>query len=160
MRRSSVGLGLCLLLCLGGLVPFARQGWRDWKVFREYAETRCTVVALGSYETAGKNRAKNRHPELTYRLQAGGTNYFATGFDNMDGRLASLSDAGGFRIGESYPCWYDPDDPERAVLVRRIHRPFYAAAAIPGFMLFITASMMARLRRKERRLWRKGGIPP
>lgn len=148
MRR---GLIFFALLCLGGLTPFVLQGWRDWKVFREYAETRCTVLSISSYDG---------HPELSYRLTVEGSTYFASGFDNTNGRLASMMDTNPFRVGDTYPCWYDPADPERAVLVRRIHAGFYAASAIPGAMLLIVSSMAFRGRKPRRVKTSQGTVLP
>jgi hypothetical protein len=78
-------------------------------------------------------------------------NAYAIGFDNMNGRLSDESEAGNFRVGDAYPCWFDPNDPENAILVRRFRPRYYAAAAIPAFMTLITTSMLLGVRRESRK---------
>jgi hypothetical protein len=67
-----------------------------------------------------------------------GKEYRCTGWDSW----ALSGDYGGgsykyyervldrYEIGRTYPCWYDPADPSRAVLVRRV-RPLYVLAVLP-----------------------------
>lgn len=156
MTRKAVGLSLFVVLSLGAFTPFAVQGWRDLRAFYVYEEGQCTVVSRGSYETLG-NRPKGstgpaparRHPELMYKVSAAGASYFAFGFDNMRGRLSDFNEAYEFEIGKTYPCWYDPADPEKAILRRRVQPKFYAGAAIPTFMLLISGSMLRRELRKR-----------
>jgi hypothetical protein len=98
---------------------------------------------------------QDRHPELTYRVHAADGDYFAYGFDNMNGRLSDLNDAQQFRVGETYPCWYDPKNPEHAILARQIRPKYYALAGIPAFMTFIVALMFGadlRATKKKQRI--------
>ena len=158
MSRKAVGLSLFVGLSLAGFTPFAIQAWRDVRAFYVFEEGRCTVVSRGSYTTLG-NRASSttpapqrRHPELMYKVDAAGAHYFAFGFDNMRGRLSSMSDAEPWQVGKTYPCWYDPANPETAILKREVRPKFYAAAAIPAFMLLVTVGMLrAELREKRKR---------
>ena len=153
--RKRAFLVFVLLVCLAGFTPFLIQGWRDVRAFRVYEQGTCTVVSQGFYVTLG-NKPKGstspapqrRHPELMYRVHAAGATYFAYGFDNMKGRLATMSDAGEFQIGKTYPCWYDPANPEQAILVRKFQPKYYAAAAIPAFMASIIAMILVTQRRR------------
>jgi hypothetical protein len=89
-----------------------------------------------------------------YRVQAAGATYFTFGFDNMNGRLSDMSEAGQFRVGETYPCWYDPKNPESAIIKRTFRPIFYAGALIPGFMLLVSVGTLrapSRAPRKRRR---------
>ncbi|MGZ5432950.1 MAG: DUF3592 domain-containing protein [Thermoanaerobaculia bacterium] len=158
--RKTKGLWLFVLVSLGCFTPFVIQGWRDVRAFYLYEEGRCTILNLGSYETLG-NKARNstspaprrRHPELMYRVDAAGAHFFTFGFDNMNGRLSDMSEATAFRVGETYPCWYDPKHPERAILKRTVRPIFYAGATIPAFMLLVSGAMLrARTRRHRMRV--------
>ncbi len=160
-----------LLASLAGFTPFVLQGWRDVKAFRSYREGTCTIVARGFFVTTrGTPKGsttpamQDRHPELTYRVHAADGIYFAYGFDNMNGRLSDMNEAERFRVGETHPCWYDPKNPEHAILVRQFRPKYYALAAIPAFMTFIVASMLAaelRTTKKKQRVEpRYGALKP
>ena len=53
-----------------------------------------------------------------------------------------MGDAGAFNVGQSYPCWYDPADPQDAVLARQFRPLFYAAALVPLLFLVIGANFL------------------
>jgi len=59
-----------------------------------------------------------------------------SGYDSWDGRDAKSADYSRFRVGEKYPCWYDPADPAKAVLVREWRPARYWAALIPLALIF------------------------
>ena len=68
----------------------------------------------------------------------------------MRGRKSDMSEAEPFRVGQTYPCWYDPASPETAILKRELRPKFYAGALIPGFMLLVTGSLLLGTLREER----------
>ena len=156
-----IGAGLALLASLACFTPFAVQGWRDVRAFRFYEEGRCTVLARGFYDTwsGGSStrsgtttpKVRHRHPELFYRVDAGGRIYNTYGFDNMNGRLSDLQEADPFRTGETYRCWYDPSNPERAILKRQLRPKFYALAGIPAFMTFVSWAIFASQKKRSGR---------
>lgn len=151
-------LAFFAVLALAGFTPFVLQAWRDWRAFHDFRETRCTVLAAGYTESIGNHERNEpapvrRHPELSLRYG----NHFAYGFDNMNGRLAGMSDGSRFRIGETYPCWVDPSDEQHAIVVRKLQPKFYALALIPAFMLFVIAGMMRSGRPRERKAERGFG---
>lgn len=156
--RYDAGIRFVLAVCLLAFAPFLWQGWRDVRAFFFYEEAQCTVLARGFYESLGsasRHRSpdpasRRRRPELHYRVDAAGKQYLAYGFDNMNGRMSTLSDADEFETGRAYRCWYDPWNPERAILRRELRTMFYAGAAIPGVMALATWSVLASKRKRKK----------
>ena len=156
--KKAVGLSLFVLVSLAGMTPFALQAWGDYRAYNVYVEGQCTVLSRGSYATAGSRASGDtrpapirKHPELEYKVNAAGAAYFTFGFDNMKGWMSDINEAYEFEVGRTYPCWYDPADPEKAILKRQVRPKFYLGALIPGFMLLISGSMLAGALRGERK---------
>lgn len=76
-------------------------------------------------------------PSVRIRYSVAGTQYEIWTFDGGAGHYATEADAlqelEGFRPGESYRCWYDPDDPAQAV-IRRLssYRQNYTGVVAAG----------------------------
>ena len=110
-----------------GIVMLGYMLWTivlpEWQVTQDYQETTARVIAkhLGEEST---EQATQYRPEVTIRYEINGVVYEATTYDVL--RWYSLSRAeqqellGQFSVGETYPAWYDPAQPERVVLVRDI----------------------------------------
>lgn len=137
---SAVLIG-CLLLwwLVGGLA------WRDWRIAHDYREAQCEILDLRMGPTRfktsksffGKRRTASAQPIFAFRFEVDGKMVTASGYDSLDGRDAKSADYSRFRIGEKYPCWYDPADPSKAVLVRTWRPSRYWAAVIPLGMIFM-----------------------
>lgn len=70
----------------------------------------------------GGRQAESYRPEIKVRYEVNGRkfevwSYDATGIYSPD-RAAQQAIVDSFQVGSTYPCWYDPDRPDRAVLVR------------------------------------------
>ena len=100
------------------------QAYRDVRIIWFYRPATCYVIS--------------------FQLQVAGRPYTAVGFDNMGGRTAHPGETSTFRSGQSYPCWYDPWNPEQAVLRKQVYLPFYLGLAIPALFLLVGGSMLAR----------------
>jgi hypothetical protein len=145
-RRAWPIFALGVLLSLALAAFFVHQGIRDYRIFNAYQPAQCTVTGFGvltSTMTAGTGRT--RSPRTTFTSQyvfehdAGGKRVTSIGFDNMGG---IMGDKERFTVGQTYPCWYDPDDPEDAVLARHFYPEFYAGSLIPLVLLLVSGSFL------------------
>ena len=146
-RRAWPIFAIAVLLGLAGLAFFVLQGIRDYRVFHAYAQARCTVTGEGviaSTMDAGTRRTRRAmttfRPQYMFEYDVNGTHVTAIGSDNLDG-VMGLTDV--IRVGQSYPCWYDPADPHDAVLARQFRPLFYSAALIPLLFLVVGARFLA-----------------
>lgn len=143
---------LFVLVGLLGLIPFALQAVRDYRIARVYQQAECEIIDQQMVETTtvyrwgGGDRTEDRrsHPEFTFKFRADGKVYVTTGLDNHDGVTTPFEQWRYFTVGSKYPCWYDPADPEKAVLLRRFESKFYLGALIPGFFIVVCGNLMRR----------------
>jgi hypothetical protein len=128
--------GVALVWIFGGLAL------RDWRIATHYREAECEILSLQMMPRAKKvqyNFFRRRHPGnipvFTFRFVADGRTITTAGFDALDGRDARAEDYTHFRTGERYPCWFDPEEPTRAVLVKD-WRPqrYFGTLALLGVM--------------------------
>lgn len=118
--------GFFALLALGGAASLAgvlgALTIAEWRANHEFVETTCTVVAerVAQVETE-EGRIKYR-PEVVFRYHAGGRDIETAGFDAsgvyFTDEQASREALEKFTPGSQYPCWYDPQNPQVAVLER------------------------------------------
>jgi len=93
----------------------------EWRANHEYTETVGTVVGKRVAEISKEDQTTFR-PEVTVRYTVGGHGYEATTFDATGvyspdrAECERLLEA--FTVGNEYPVWYDPQDPEKAVVKR------------------------------------------
>lgn len=99
----------------------SRMTIREWRANHEFVETRCRIVAEQIARDEEEGRTKFR-PEFTIRYSVGGVDYEVPAFDaarvffTTEEQCRQALEA--FRVGEEYPCWYDPHQPSTAVLQR------------------------------------------
>jgi hypothetical protein len=97
--------------------------WPDKHVNDNYNQTNCLILnshLATSYSLVNKYRADFL---INYSVNAMGYNQWVTG-NGLDLTFASSKSSQEkiltkYTIGASYPCWYDPKDPRRVVLVLR-----------------------------------------
>jgi len=123
---EAVFFAVLLLLGLGGLVVMlATFAVPEWRANHDFAAETCTVRQTRIGENPGDDRALYR-PEVQIEYQVDGETYriwtynihtirdggYSTGQDDAQ---ATLED---FAAGEQYVVYYNPSDPNEAVLVR------------------------------------------
>ena len=148
--RRWMFFALFVMVGLLALIPFAMQAVRDYRIARVYEQTECEIVSHRMVDTttffrwSGGSRTEDRHshPEFTFKYRAGGQVRIASGLDNHDGVMADFEDWRYFADGGTYPCWYDPADPDKAVLLRKTEWKFYLGALIPAFFILIGGNLM------------------
>ncbi|MCK6470268.1 MAG: DUF3592 domain-containing protein [Planctomycetes bacterium] len=124
-KASGKGCG-CLIFLLvfllgAGLLGF--WAYDDYRIFNEYHHSKCVVTGKRVVENRGSKGSTYR-PEVDFTFEANGQTISASGYDgwkdSSSGREGKEEAIAPYQIGGTYDCWYDPQDPQRAVLVRRI----------------------------------------
>ena len=106
----------------------------EWRANRHFVETTCTVLSkhLGQSSEAESPRWR---PEVEIEYQVDGQTYRPTIYDAAGMYSISRDSAeqklDRFEVGQEYPCWYDPIDPGRAVLVQGYSRLALSEPARP-----------------------------
>lgn len=114
MVLIGVGLALVLFAYVAYLGPESR-------VYREFQETTCTIVDKRLIALQDRNGTVYR-PEFHIRFQVAGQTYDVLTYnitgETTSGRAQKEEILSRYEVGRNYPCWYDPADPQQAVLVR------------------------------------------
>src|SRR5579872_4620572 len=133
--------GVFLLFGVGGLggmvfgmvVPALRSNHR-------FVEGRCVVLAKRLGQSQGEDGPTYR-PEIHVRHTADGRQHEAWTYDihghytgDRFGQEAILNN---FAVGGQYPCWYDPGNPGRVVLVRGHNWGTYGMLLVPTVFLAV-----------------------
>ncbi|MBI3466955.1 MAG: DUF3592 domain-containing protein [Planctomycetes bacterium] len=93
----------------------------DLRVNQQFAEQKCLVLQT-RLEPGEVNGARMYRPEVRILYEVDGKTYRTAAYDiarryyRDQPQQQKLLDA--FKVGQEYPCWHDPADPNRVVLVR------------------------------------------
>jgi hypothetical protein len=127
--------GLFFLAGCAFLVLLAWALLLDWRANHRYLPNSCVVldsklaitmkelvVRVGGDDAIETKRVPVYHPEIQIRYEVDGRKYEVWTYDAVarvsTDRAAQQAIVDGFQLGATYPCWYDPDRPDRAILVR------------------------------------------
>jgi hypothetical protein len=122
--------------CVAFALMFALFVWPEWRANRQFAQTTCVVLD----KQVGKRRATETDaagylPEIRIRYQVGDREHQDTTYEVTriyDGNLEKVQAIlDQFEIGKQYPCWYDPINPDTAVLVLGYSGWLYLLLLIP-----------------------------
>lgn len=125
---------LFLLGCVGLVVLLATLVVPEYRANHVFVETQCVVrdKQLGRKDTAEGPRFR---PEIRIEYQVAGETYVVRTYDIRQAFGAGQEEAQAvldrFVVGQQYPCWYDPDDPKVAVLVRGYSWWFWLTFLVP-----------------------------
>jgi hypothetical protein len=118
----------------------------EWRAQLHYQESPCTVLATRVADNADPTNPRYR-PEVRIRYRVQQRDYEVWTYDVTHGftgdRAAAEAQLSRFQIGQTYPCWYDPDRPQHAVVVRG-HTGYYwllALLALP----FISTGLLGMI---------------
>jgi hypothetical protein len=135
-----LGCGGTVLMVLHFIVP-------EWRVHHEFVQTSCKVLDKRIGETQDGDGTLYR-PELRIEYEAGGVTYrdwhydihgiYTSGRENAQAVLDRF-DLHGEAKKNLYPCWYDPTNPDVAVLVREYRLWIWWAFAAPISFIAIGA---------------------
>jgi hypothetical protein len=102
----------------------------DWRANNQYLPNSCVVldrriatqIVDDSVPDGGGGHHTAYHPEIKIQYEVGGRKYEVWTYDAIhrlyNDQAAPQGIVDGFQVGATYPCWYDPERPERAILVR------------------------------------------
>jgi len=136
--------GVYFVIIIGGffvLMAIAAQieSVRTYKRLQSYQAGRCTIIAKQLLQGQSSHPEYPSYggpfiisttwyrPDFQFIVQtADGHEYQAQGYgasdsssDDRDSQQAIIDQ---YTVGETYPCWYDPTDPTRAVLTQHFNR--------------------------------------
>jgi Protein of unknown function (DUF3592) len=138
-RFGSVGEALFFgfFLVVGCLALWAMGSFLvvpEWRANRHFSETTCTVLEKHVGQSSEAESPRFR-PEIEIEYRVDGETYRPTTYDAAGMYSISRESAeqalDRFEVGEKYPCWYDPIDPGRAVLVLGYSGWLYLSLLVP-----------------------------
>lgn len=127
-------LGFALIL-VGVVIP-------DWRANRDFLQTECTVLEA-SVVCKRENGRQIYRPAIRIRYEVAGETYVTTLYPS--GKMLSedvKQGQGGIRqyvVGQKYPCWYDPANPEVVVFERRYHWGWWLLMVVPAALIGVGA---------------------
>lgn len=125
-RPGVLGLAVAAWVAAGFLLVFAALAREDARLLSDYREAACVVTDTGLHtRTSGQGRHATNisEPFVAVRFEVAGRTTFGTGFDSgshlrVGGGTWPGRELAAFGPGAAVPCWYDPEDPARAIVVR------------------------------------------
>jgi hypothetical protein len=120
-RLGCLALPLLLGIVLG-VGGFSWQRYQQKRAQTEFIKTECTVVGkeVANTRSPGRKSHTTYHPRIQIRYDAAGSTHeiWTYSLFTMSTQDATKPQAivDSYKIGQQYPCWYDPQSPERAVL--------------------------------------------
>ncbi|GMV79471.1 MAG: hypothetical protein AMXMBFR7_06550 [Planctomycetota bacterium] len=137
-KKPAQGGNGCLLvfglifLTAGIIVSFAAVGMvhKGYRAHTAYLPAQAVILDKQLIENSDSDGTTYRAEfTFTFRVAPGaaeaggdGIPYTVKGYDGMktssSGRSSHQEILDAYQVGQTYPCWYDPDDPNQAVLVK------------------------------------------
>lgn len=145
------GCGLLVVILWAWLLP-------DWRVNNRYIASSCQVLdkKLESQlfdVPGGPNKGvkeESYRPALKIQYEASGRKIETWAYDGgiiySPNRASQQAIIDSFQVGATYPCWYDPDRPDQAVLVRGYNRGAYLTLIFSIGLLVVGAVGMWQVR--------------
>ena len=143
-------------MMLGFTSAFGMEAVRRVREYRNFRETRCTILASSCHIDRGSKGSTSYRIESSFEFGVDGRRQIAT--DRGESLNAGTREKAELRLahlapGTSHPCWYDPTDPTQAVLERRLSHlapflPIPICFAVLGLVLlfhFWTGNPLGRL---------------
>jgi hypothetical protein len=145
-NRFRFGCGILFfgLFFVGGCLLLVMVVWgmllKEWRVNNRYLPNTCLVLDKRVASMTSDEGGMTFRPEIRIRHEVDGRKYEVWTYDAVgvysSGQAGKQAIIDRFQIGARYPCWYDPDRPKRAVLVR-------GYTWTPYMFLILAATFMA-----------------
>jgi hypothetical protein len=128
--------------------------WQEWDAHNRYVEIAAVVVDRRvNNSSGGPDNPNSFRPELLLRYSVGNSRFHSwvsaeatPAGSGLSGEALAQARINAFTIGESYPCWYTPEHPERVVLARSYSWSWYLGFGLVGLGL-VVAGFGSRYRR-------------
>ena len=120
------GCGSLAMLVFGFILP-------EWSVNNRYVPNSCVVLdkrIMNNQAATGRTE----YPQIKIRYAVNGRKHEVWAYESvitLRQRPAAQEIVDRFQVGAIYPCWYDPDRPEKAVLVRGYSWSGYVLLVVP-----------------------------
>lgn len=130
-------LMVLFLISAAFLAPVGWQAHRDYRVAKVYLESEAEIIEYipinTGYDTRlGQRVDRSTRPSFVFRfVTKEGQTVTTRGYDAYGGREAPPAEWRLISKGDRVPCWYDPKDPDKAVLSRRFNPHYYWLLAFP-----------------------------
>jgi hypothetical protein len=133
-RKGSKGPVLMIVIAGGFLSIFAGMAWHDWRTISAFRQSTCTVLDSRlrietSPSSTSASSPPSRHqntttyePLLALRHVENGREVIGTGY-STGSRLqiglgsSTISEYERFKVGAQVPCWFDPGEPTRIMVL-------------------------------------------
>jgi hypothetical protein len=133
-RKDSKGPVLMIVIAVGFLSIFAGMAWHDWRTISAFRPSTCTILdsrlrietSPSSTSTSSppgrRQNTTTYEPLLAMRYVENGRAVIGTGY-STGSRLqiglgsSTVSEYEQFKIGAQVPCWFDPEDPTRIMVL-------------------------------------------
>jgi len=126
------GVGCLILMLATVIIP-------EWRANHSYVENSCVVLDKRLGRSNGNHGTVYR-PEIHIRHTVNGQVFQLWTYEASGGYSGSQSRTedilAGFVVGQAYPCWFNPEDPSQAVLVRNY-------SWLPHMMLLVPLLLIA-----------------
>jgi hypothetical protein len=147
------GCVVLMVMMVAFLIP-------DWRVNHRYVANSCVVLDKRLDTQMFQNAAKSGglggvspgyRPVIQIRYEVNGRKYEVWAHDTLgvfsSDKAAVEARIDRFQVGATYPCWYDPDRPDQAVLERGQVGGAYAWLILPLGLLTVGGIGMVVARR-------------
>ena len=125
------------MLMFGLIVP-------EWRTNNRYVPSSCVVLDKRiSHDNNAAAKGGADYPEIKIRYEVDGRKHEVWAYKaviTLRQRPAAQAIVDSFQVGAIYPCWYDPDRPEKAVLVRGYSWSAVVLLLVPVVFLLIGGS--------------------
>jgi hypothetical protein len=148
-------LGVFLLALVGGFL--ALEGVPNLRARLFYVEGRCVLLdkRLIEHPPSGKAINSTYRPEFLIGYTVAGREYKTWAYKAVKAssglRWPEEHVLESFTVGQEYPCWYDPDDPSKVVVVRGYSWFTWVLLVVFLVVLFFTGRGFLRHLRSARR---------
>ncbi|MFO7665173.1 MAG: hypothetical protein R6V76_00960 [Desulfobacterales bacterium] len=148
---------ITFLACLSVMLFFAFIVFEDIRKFSSYGKTTCTILDKKiqmSTGSTGKTKSPVYDPFVSVRYNVKGKEIVSA--DSIKkGAFLSNSETSAekklalYELGKSYPCWFDPEDPQEFLLKRRLSLAWYLLCIGPLILFLISSRYLLRRLRKS-----------
>jgi hypothetical protein len=125
-RPGVLGLAFAAWAGVGFMLVLAAMARHDARLWFDYQKADCVVTDTGQHTRAsgkGRHATNISEPFVALRFELGGQHLYGVGFDSgshlrAGGHSWPAKELQSFGPGAAVPCWYDPQDPAHAIVVR------------------------------------------
>lgn len=119
-----------ILMPCGFLAVFGWMAWQDIKALTLYKENECKIISRRVMKIRSHDSNTTHYrPLFTYSHTVNGLKFISSGYDILESSYNNAETirniTNRFQDGQFYPCWYDPDSPTKAVLIREFDSKYY-----------------------------------